>query len=316
MLHAGPKIIRGLLLTLFLLAMGTGAPWAAPAGKTRIAILVGLDNKPFRSCLSAFKQHLAAGGIDAEFDVYFLNGELLEAIRAVKKIQQDGPALVFALGTLALDQAAKKIRDVPLIAGLVLREESLREWENATGVYLEFPYRVQFEWMRRLLPESRRIGVLFNPEENNDHIRKAAIAAGKQGLKLVPERVDSPRDLPTALDKLTNTADAIWGLSDRVVLNPQTARDILLFSFRNRIPFVGLSAAWVKAGAIYALERDYREIGLQCGEMAQKALAGVPVAKLPPVPPRTVRYVLNLKTARKMRIDFSPSVKAGAEELF
>ncbi|MCD6581287.1 MAG: hypothetical protein J7K90_05755 [Desulfuromusa sp.] len=58
-----------------------------------------------------------------------------------------------------------------------------------------------------------------------------------------------------------------------MVLNPKTAKNILLFSFRNKIPFIGLSNAWVKAGALYALERDYDDIGQQSAEQCVQVLS-------------------------------------------
>jgi putative ABC transport system substrate-binding protein len=76
-----------------------------------------------------------------------------------------------------------------------------------------------------------------------------------------------------------------------------------LFSFRHQIPLIGHSTPWVKAGALYALDRDYTDIGLQCAEMAGKILAGQAASSLPPVPPRKVRYTLNRKTAEQMKLD-------------
>ncbi|MFO0732606.1 MAG: ABC transporter substrate binding protein [Nitrospiraceae bacterium] len=55
-------------------------------------------------------------------------------------------------------------------------------------------------------------------------------------------------------------------------MTPHTAEPILLSTFRNKIPLAGLSTSWVKAGALYALDRDYLDIGSQCGEIAGKIL--------------------------------------------
>ena len=73
---------------------------------------------------------------------------------------------------------------------------------------------------------------------------------------------------------------------------------MLLFSFRQQIPFVGLSDEWVKAGALYALERDYPDLGAQAGGLAVKILGETPPRALPPQTPRTILYDINLKTAQ------------------
>ena len=82
---------------------------------------------------------------------------------------------------------------------------------------------------------------------------------------------------------------------------------------RNRIPFVGLSQTWVKAGALYALDRDYEDIGAQCGELAVKILQGTSPSALPPVTPRKVVYSINLRTARHMKLDISPGALRDAQ---
>src|SRR5207247_1683988 len=117
--------------------------------------------------------------------------------------------------------------------------------------------------------------------------------------------------IPASLESLAQEVDALWGIADPVVLTPETAQSILLFCFRNNIPFIGLSESWAKAGALYALDRDYADIGLQCGELALKALESR--APLPaPTSPRKVVYALNIRTARHMRIALTDDIIKGA----
>jgi putative ABC transport system substrate-binding protein len=204
------------------------------------------------------------------------------------------------------------VKDTPIVAGLVLKADDLEEAANATGVVLEFPVELELRWLQRMLPGLRNIGVLFNPAENQDRIDEATRAARDMGLTLHPRKVTTPRDLPGALDSLGNRADVLWGVADQVVLNPQTVRPILLFSLHNRIPFVGLSATWVKAGALYALDRDYGDIGRQCAEMAVKILQGTAPRSIVPAPPRKVVYSVNMKTARILKLDIQSGLLQGA----
>ncbi len=67
--------------------------------------------------------------------------------------------------------------------------------------------------------------------------------------------------LPQALANLPNAVDVILAIPDTTVYTQQASKALLLFSFRNRIPLIGLTEAWVKAGALYALEWDYEELG-------------------------------------------------------
>jgi putative ABC transport system substrate-binding protein len=187
---------------------------------------------------------------------------------------------------------------------------------NTTGVTLDFPLETQFMMLRRFLPEERFVGVLYNPQENGDLIPNASKHANKHKFILVAEEVVLPRDLPAAMDKLVDEVDVLWSVTDRTVMRPQTARQILLFSYRNRIPLVGLSSKWVKSGALYSLDRDYEDIGAQCGEMAIKVLNGSSVDTIPPETPRKLLYSINLKTARHMKLKLPDSLINNASNLY
>jgi putative ABC transport system substrate-binding protein len=136
-------------------------------------------------------------------------------------------------------------------------------------------------------------------------------------MQLVAIPIDAARQIPDALDKLSSAGvEVIFGIPDSVVLTPQTAQQLLLFSFRNRIPLVGPSAAWVKAGALYALDWDYQDIGAQSAELALRVLAGTAPESVAPQSPRRMLYSLNAKTMRHMRIELPAHVIEGARQVF
>jgi len=301
--------------TALVLLLGVApAASAAVADEARIAVFVSYDAPPIEETLSGFKEHLNRQGTAAIYEIYPLDGVSTQPHRPPGEVRKNGTRLILALGSLALETASREAEGIPVVAGMVLREADIRRARGATGVFLEFPLETQFAWLRRLLPDARRIGVVYNPAENQGTIEAARRLVGRMGLELVTREVVAPPELPAALESLANLADVLWGISDSVVVTPQTARSLLLFSFRNRIPFIGLSAAWVKAGAFYALDRDYLDIGRQCAELAVKVLAGTEAGSLAPVAPRRVIYALNLKTAKQMKVEVpSPLIKAAAQ---
>jgi putative ABC transport system substrate-binding protein len=102
-------------------------------------------------------------------------------------------------------------------------------------------------------------------------------------------------------------------IPDTTVYTPSAAKALLLFSFRHKIPLIGLTEAWVKAGALYALEWDYQELGSYCGALAARALAG-PKAPVPP-PPRP-RVVVNLRIADQFRLKWNAELVQSVDARF
>ena len=82
--------------------------------------------------------------------------------------------------------------------------------------------------------------------------------------------------------------DALWSVADSTVFSPGSTKFILLHTLRNKIPFIGLSPAFVKAGALMALAADYQEVGTQCGELAVRVLSGYQPSSLPITMPEKI----------------------------
>jgi putative ABC transport system substrate-binding protein len=306
--------IRGAAAAAILLLAGPAA--AAPAKPTaRVRVLLGQDGGPYEEALQGVRRSLERQEMAIAIDVEPIQGDAARAGEAVRRARADNVALLVTLGSVATQAAVREGSGIPIVAGLILNSDDLAEARNATGVVLEFPVETEFRFLQRFLPGQKRIAVLFNAPENQARVDAAARTARALGLSLKPRRLASPRDLPETLDGLARDTDVLWGVADQVVLNPQTAKPILLFSLRNRIPFVGLSLTWVKAGALYALDRDYDDIGAQVGELAGRVLRGTPPSALPPVPPRKVVYALNLKTARHLDIDIPAPVVHAAQSV-
>jgi putative ABC transport system substrate-binding protein len=289
---------------------------AADIQAAKIAVLISHDAPPYQAALSGFQASLKGRGVEASYEVYPIRGDPAEANRAVQRIKQNGVRLLYSLGALATAAVIRAEIDVPLTACLLLNTADIKKTPHAAGVALEIPVHIQFQWLQRLVPNAKRIGVLFNPKENQDKVDVAARVAREMGLTLTARAIEAPRDIPSALNDLANEADVVWALPDHVVLSPETAKPLLLFSLRHRIPFVGLSTSWAKAGALYALDRDYTDLGAQCGEIAMAILDGRSPESLPPASPRKVVYAINLQTARHMKITLPDHLVQGAAEVF
>jgi putative tryptophan/tyrosine transport system substrate-binding protein len=310
--------LKRLVVAAAMVALGAtvSGPAQAEESKSRVTILVSHDAAPYRDALKGFQHALQQIGIDAALDVVALEGDASKVAPVLKQAKRDGTSLVFTMGLVATQAALAADPDIPLLAGLILSADPLKKGSNATGLVLEMPMESQLQQFQRLLPANTTVGVLYNPAENRQKVDEAGRAARGKGLRLVPYQVDSPQSLPFVLDSLAKQADVLWGIADSVVVSPETAKTLLVFSFRNHIPFIGLSSAWVKAGALFALDWDYEDVGLQCGELAARVLKGARAGSIAPVAPRRVTYSLNLRTAREMRVVFSESVLNGAANVY
>jgi putative ABC transport system substrate-binding protein len=310
-------LLRKILTTIptaLLLLLGICAVDATAGDK--IAVLVSSSEAPFEETLAGFQAFLAKQGVKPEYEVFRLAGDPSKAEQALQKIKKNGFRVLFALGSIATEAAVLKVPDLPIVSCLVLRSDSFAQAKNATGVALEFPIETQLNWIKTMLPDAQTVGVIYNPTENKKRVEEAGRIARRLGLRLEAFEAHTPQDIPSALAALAKRVDVLWGLPDALTLSSQMAKHILLFAFRNSIPFVGPSDAWVRAGALYALEWDYRDLGMQCGDKAFQVLKGAQPRDLAPTTPRKVLYSINQKTAEQLKIELPDEAGRKARSVY
>jgi putative ABC transport system substrate-binding protein len=297
----------GLLFALFCSLFSLNL-FAAPA---RVVVLSSNDAPPYAQCAEGISAALKG----ADIQTVQLAGDAAKAAEAARQLAADKPAVVLTLGKLATDAVLEHAPGVPVVAGLLL-DNRLLDKPNVTGVPLDHPAATELQWLHRLLPEAAQVGVIFDPARDAERVERLRAAAKPLGLTIVAEAVKEAGELPGALERLSRHAQVILGIPNPELFSPRTARPVLLFSFRNRLPFVGMTSAWAKAGAIYALDWDYADMGAQLGEMAARILDGTAASKIELQFPRKVRYAINLKTAGHMRVDIPPPWREQAAETF
>lgn len=289
----------------------------APAGRdaAEVVILKSSDAVPYREAVEGFRTTLSGLQPDVRLRVLDAGEGERDLARAVAEAQKRHPALILTLGTRATLGSLEAFGPTPIVAGLLLHDDELEGAPNATGVCLEYPMRTELEWLHRVLPDRHRIGMLWASDRNAARVEEAKAVADSLGLVVHDVRIDGPDQIPAALEGLRNRVDVLLGVVDATVFNGETIRTILLFSFRNRIPVAGISAAWVRAGALCSLDRDYADIGSQCAAMADSILTGHPIRKMRASAPRRLVYALNVATAHELKLDIPEPVLADAAEV-
>ena len=90
----------------------------------------------------------------------------------------------------------------------------------------------------------------------------------------------------------------------------------MLSSFRNRVPLIGLSKNWVKAGAIYAIEGDFKSIGSQSAALADSIIRNKKMPENGFYYPTDINLVINEKTMRHMRREIDSRIIDSAAHVY
>jgi ABC-type uncharacterized transport system substrate-binding protein len=209
--------------------------------------------------------------------------------------------LVIAVGSRALAEVQARKPAAPVIAAMVLRGP---ETESAAGrVDLDIALATQLGAMRALLPRCTRVGILRNPRRSRYSAEALEARARKQGFTLVVVDCDSAVRLLKALAAFQGKVDFLLCFPDPDLYNPVTIKPLILASLEDRLPIVGFSPAFVRAGAVAGIYPDYRETGRQAAELALRMMRGEERAV--DDGPAKVQVAVNQRVARLLGIEFA-----------
>jgi len=293
-------------------------PAATHAAAPVVAVIKSGAPAPFERATKAITAALRQSPTQPEVLTFDLEGDEAKGSAVLDRVRRAGADVIVTVGSLATASALAATTKEPIVFSMVLYPEQsgfLRNGrDRVTGASLDIPTDVQFDYLRRLLPAAKRVGVLFHPDETGAVVEAARGPAAKHGLTLVPKTVGDRDDVVAALRTLMDDVDVVWAVADGHVFTPQATSALILASLRRRVPLIGLSAAHVRAGALAALSCDYEDVGEQTAALALRVLQGAAPSSLPITTPRRVGLALNLRTAEHLGLTLPPEVAAEAAE--
>lgn len=269
-------------LRLLLLSLGLGffvLTWAHAAAT--VVIVSSERSAAYVEAAEALVGELERGGLPRQEVLQLTAAEWPATGRLT-------PKLIVALGAEAAMMLAKAELRAPVLCTLLPRnsferallESGRKASSQFSALYLDQPLSRQLELIRLALPAARRIGVLWGPESQ---VQATALKALAQaiGLELIEATVGRNEPLFPSLKTVLEDADLLLAVPDPQVYNSSSIQNILLASFRARVPLVAFSPAYVRAGALLALHVTPTQIGLQAATIGRSVLQGKALSATP-----------------------------------
>lgn len=209
--------------------------------------------------------------------------------------------IVVAVGSRALAEVQSRKVAVPTIATMVLHSGDTQ----AAGVIdLEIPLSHQLQAMRSLWPNRLRVGIILNPSRSRYPAEAFESRGRKEGFTVLVVECSGPGQLLKAVASLKGKVDFLLCFPDPDLYNAVTIKPLVMASLEDRLPIVGFSPAFVRAGAAAGIYPDYRETGRQTAEMAQRLLRGEDRGS--EEGPRKIKLAVNQRVTRLLGVEFHP----------
>jgi putative ABC transport system substrate-binding protein len=239
-------------------------------------------------CEQGLKAGLIDRGIDIELETFDANQDIAALEGFLKELDERRYSFVYTFGTTVSTAAARKIRTTPLVFGIVtnpVKAGLIADWKssgnNITGVSHAVSYETQIEFIRSI-GEFQKIGILFNPDEENgriarDELKKLATAKG-MGFASTPLPIDEPAER-TVGKLVEEKVDLIYLPSDSRVVS--RSGEITEAVNRAGIPSYGALEQHIQNGAMIGIVASYENVGRALAGKIAQILAGQKPSEIP-----------------------------------
>lgn len=281
-------ILKKILLVFCLCSIFFSCASQNSAEKIKIAIFQSVQHPT----LDLIKDNITVN-VKNEHPEYFIKefnsqGDIATGISIAHQINNGRFDIVIAIATPSAQIAAKHIKNIPIVfssvaypiaAGIVDNLE--KPGNNITGVSNMIDTKMQFEFIKKVNPSLKNIGVIYNTSEVNSQIFLSNFEkeSADFSINVITSGVVSSNEVYEAALSLISKVDAVLMILDNTVAASFTSLLNVCKKFDK--PLYVLDKTYVDLGADAGLSIDYNYLSLLTYEIAIQILKGTPASNIP-----------------------------------
>ena len=281
----------------------------------KIGVTQFMEHPSLNLTKQGFEDAFKEAGIKADFDEKNANGEVTNANLIATNYKADKKDLVFGIATPSAQALANNITDIPILFSAVTDPASAKLLNpNVTGTSDKVEnIAAQFDLLAKIKPGLKKVGVLYNPSEQNSAVQVQEIQkiAKEKNIEVMLQGISNFGELAQATKNLLGATDALYLPTDNLVVSG--ANLITSEAINAKKPVVASENSTVKLGALFTMGLDYYALGKRTGEMAIEILKGKPISQIPFEISKQMKLYVNEKTAQALGLDIKNPVFSGAE---
>lgn len=288
----------------------------------RIGVLQYADHPSLDNCREGFKQGLDSEGVKYSLIEQSAKADDATNTQIAQQFVSQGVDLICGIATpsaQACYNAAFEAK-IPVIFNAVsdpvaakLAKSETEAMEGISGISDKLPVEAQLALIREMLPEAKKIGILYTTSEANSisTIEDYKAQAGAYGFEIVEKGITNAAEIPQAVDLLLSEVDCVTNMTDNTVVDNLPV--LLEKANAKNIPVFGSEEEQVGNGCIASAGIDYIELGKKAGVMAARVLKGEDIASIPYETMTESKITINTNAADVLGVTVPQSITDRAE---
>jgi ABC-type uncharacterized transport system substrate-binding protein len=277
------------------------------ASVNRFVIVTASHESPHTSAIEGLQQALAARGtatvlLRLPADDAALRQELESGLNQC----------AVAVGTDAVRAVMSQKRRTPLIATMAFRGDldNLRSQDSGENrlagvVWLDMPLAQMLAGLRAIFPGAARLGIV-NPSQQIAGELASPSHQLPPGMSVRPVPCGSASELLDSMRKLRGQMEFLICQPDSNIFNKTTVEPLILASLEHKLPLVGFSASFARAGAAIGVYPDFNDLGRQTASLSERCL-GSPAGSREEYP-RKATVAVNERVLHLLGRDYRPKL--------
>lgn len=203
------------------------------------------------------------------------------AAQIARKFVGDKADVIVAISTPSAQAVVSATKTIPVVYSAVtdpvvahLVPSMAASGTNVTGVSDALALEAQVDLIKKVVPEAKRVGMVYNPGEANSAVvvKEMKELLPKHGMTLVEATAPRTVDVGAAARSLVGKVDVIYTNTDNNVVSAYES--LVKVGNDAKVPLIASDTDSVARGAIAALGVNYYNLGLQTGQQVVRILRG------------------------------------------
>jgi putative ABC transport system substrate-binding protein len=239
-------------------------------------------------------------------------GEIVNIPPILQNFDSQNLDLIVSMTTPCLMAACSVVRNTPVVFTYVYDpiaagagKSFTEHLPNVTGVGSFPPIEDTIDVIKKLVPNVRSVGTVYNSSEANSG-KVISVARGlfrKQGIELEEVTVTTTNEVFQAVQALgTKKIQALWITGDNTAL--QAFEGIAKIAADLRLPLIINDPDFTERGAFVAVRIGWYQTGYAASKIVARVLLGESPANIPFENIAVKQVVLNHEVARKLGVSF------------
>ncbi len=298
----------------------------APVLAQSVAVTSIVEHPALDAIKDGVREALAkAGYTDAKglkWQFQTAQGNTAIAAQIARKYVGDQPDVIVAIATPSAQAVVAATKTIPVVYSAVTDPVAAQlvktmdaSGTNVTGVSDSLALEKQVQLIKKVVPQAKRVGIVYNPGEANSMVvvKQMRELLPKAGLSLVEATAARTVDVGAAARSLVGKVDVIYTNTDNNVVSAYES--LVKVGNDAKIPLIASDTDSVKRGAIAALGVNYHDLGIQTGKLVIKILKGQPAGTLASETSDKLELYVNRAAAKKQGVELTEAFLKSATKV-